>query len=121
MSNSLRTGIILCFSELCFHVSKWAFHLHLKKGKLQIEFFNFNSNLETMCAVIYSFVVSHRSGLCKLWSVPDCSLIRTLRGHNSRVGGIVFHPQATVSMETSAPCMASCGADGDIRLWNLES
>lgn len=61
------------------------------------------------------------SGLCKLWSVPDCSLIRTLRGHNSRVGGIVFHPQATVSLDTSSPCMASCGADGDVRLWSLES
>ena len=65
--------------------------------------------------------MSFRSGLCKLWSVPDCSLIKTLRGHNSRVGAIVFHPQATISLETNVPSMASCGTDGDVRLWNLES
>ncbi|XP_052788002.1 U4/U6 small nuclear ribonucleoprotein Prp4-like [Mya arenaria] len=61
------------------------------------------------------------SGLCKLWSIPDCSPIRTLRGHNCNVGAIVFHPQATISLEDSACCMASCGQDGAVKLWNLVS
>ncbi|XP_075885130.1 U4/U6 small nuclear ribonucleoprotein Prp4 [Nelusetta ayraudi] len=61
------------------------------------------------------------SGLCKLWSVPDCSLIRTLRGHNTNVGAIVFRPQAGVSLELADVSLASCAADGSVKLWNLES
>ncbi|KAK6978386.1 U4/U6 small nuclear ribonucleoprotein Prp4 [Biomphalaria glabrata] len=61
------------------------------------------------------------SGLCKLWSIPDCSLIRTLRGHNSNVGAIVFHPEATLTLDNSLCCMASCAQDGSVKLWNLES
>lgn len=59
------------------------------------------------------------SGLCKLWSVPDCEPIAVLRGHNERVGSIVFHPQATLSLDESGPCMASCDADGVVLLWAL--
>ncbi|CAH1786164.1 unnamed protein product [Owenia fusiformis] len=61
------------------------------------------------------------SGLCKLWSVPQCEPIRTLRGHSCNVGAIVFHPQATLSLEDDACCMASCAADGSVKLWNLKS
>ncbi|XP_060071892.1 U4/U6 small nuclear ribonucleoprotein Prp4-like [Ylistrum balloti] len=65
--------------------------------------------------------VSSWSGLCKLWSIPDCGLIRQLRGHNGNVGAIVFHPQATISLDEKACCMASCGQDGSVKLWNLVS
>ncbi|KAK7880990.1 hypothetical protein WMY93_032385 [Mugilogobius chulae] len=58
------------------------------------------------------------SGLCKLWSVPDCNLIRTLRGHNTNVGAIVFRPNAVDSSDVS---LASCAADGTVKLWNLQS
>uniref|UniRef100_A0A147AL31 U4/U6 small nuclear ribonucleoprotein Prp4 n=1 Tax=Fundulus heteroclitus TaxID=8078 RepID=A0A147AL31_FUNHE len=61
------------------------------------------------------------SGLCKLWSVPDCTPIRTLRGHNTNVGAIVFRPQAAVSLDQSDVSLASCAADGTVKLWNLES
>jgi len=61
------------------------------------------------------------SGLCKLWSVPDGKLVRALRGHNDRVGAIIFHPKATLDLDTSAPCMVSCASDGSVLLWNLES
>uniref|UniRef100_A0AAX7VB27 Pre-mRNA processing factor 4 (PRP4)-like domain-containing protein n=1 Tax=Astatotilapia calliptera TaxID=8154 RepID=A0AAX7VB27_ASTCA len=61
------------------------------------------------------------SGLCKLWSVPDCNLIRTLRGHNTNVGAFVFRPQAGVSLNQSDVSLASCAADGTVKLWNLES
>uniref|UniRef100_A0A4W6CLV3 U4/U6 small nuclear ribonucleoprotein Prp4 n=1 Tax=Lates calcarifer TaxID=8187 RepID=A0A4W6CLV3_LATCA len=61
------------------------------------------------------------SGLCKLWSVPDCNLIRTLRGHNTNVGAVVFRPQAGVSLDQSDVSLASCAADGSVKLWNLES
>uniref|UniRef100_A0A3B3CPV7 Pre-mRNA splicing tri-snRNP complex factor PRPF4 n=1 Tax=Oryzias melastigma TaxID=30732 RepID=A0A3B3CPV7_ORYME len=61
------------------------------------------------------------SGLCKLWSVPDCNLIRTLRGHNTNVGAIVFRPEAGISLDQSDINLASCAADGTVKLWNLES
>ncbi|XP_061150106.1 U4/U6 small nuclear ribonucleoprotein Prp4 isoform X1 [Syngnathus typhle] len=62
------------------------------------------------------------SGLCKLWSVPDCNLIRTLRaGHNTNVGAVVFRPQAGVSLDPSDVSLASCAADGSVKLWNLLS
>lgn len=61
------------------------------------------------------------SGLIKLWSVPEFSAIRTLRGHNNNVGCIAFHPEATKSLDASACCIASSSADGSVKLWNLES
>ncbi|NXP43031.1 PRP4 protein, partial [Leiothrix lutea] len=61
------------------------------------------------------------SGLCKLWSVPDCNLVHTLRGHSTNVGAIVFHPKATVSLDKKDISLASCAADGSVKLWNLES
>ncbi|TWW66540.1 U4/U6 small nuclear ribonucleoprotein Prp4 isoform X1 [Takifugu flavidus] len=61
------------------------------------------------------------SGLCKLWSVPDCSLIRTLRGHNTNVGAVVFRPQAGISLDHSDVNLASCAADGSVKLWSLDS
>ncbi|XP_062515277.1 U4/U6 small nuclear ribonucleoprotein Prp4-like [Corticium candelabrum] len=61
------------------------------------------------------------SGLCKLWSVPDCEQIRVLRGHDGHVGGIAFHPQATLTLDSSAACLASGATDGTIHLWSLES
>ncbi|XP_042910804.1 U4/U6 small nuclear ribonucleoprotein Prp4 [Parasteatoda tepidariorum] len=61
------------------------------------------------------------SGLCKLWSVPDCELIRTLRGHNCNVGAIVFHPEATLTQSDTSVNMASCSTDGTVKLWDLKS
>uniref|UniRef100_H2ZDF3 Pre-mRNA processing factor 4 (PRP4)-like domain-containing protein n=1 Tax=Ciona savignyi TaxID=51511 RepID=H2ZDF3_CIOSA len=60
-------------------------------------------------------------GLCKLWSIPECEEIRTLRGHKSNVGTITFHPYATTELDSSAACMASCSADGEVKLWNMEN
>uniref|UniRef100_A0A8C2ZEK6 Pre-mRNA splicing tri-snRNP complex factor PRPF4 n=1 Tax=Cyclopterus lumpus TaxID=8103 RepID=A0A8C2ZEK6_CYCLU len=61
------------------------------------------------------------SGLCKLWSVPDCNLIRTLRGHHTNVGAVVFRPESGISLEKSDVNLASCSTDGSVKLWNLES
>lgn len=60
------------------------------------------------------------SGLCKLWSVPECKELRVLRGHNSNVGCIAFHPQATLSMSESEACLASCAQDGSVKLWSMD-
>lgn len=60
------------------------------------------------------------SGLCKLWSLPDGNEIRILKGHNERVGGITFHPRATIDLSPSSLNIVSCSADGNIQLWDLE-
>jgi len=61
------------------------------------------------------------SGVCKLWSVPDCKEVRSLRGHSTQVGAIVFNPKAEIRMDNGDPCMASCGSDGSVKLWSLDS
>ncbi|KAL0280002.1 UNVERIFIED_CONTAM: hypothetical protein PYX00_001432 [Menopon gallinae] len=61
------------------------------------------------------------SGLCKLWSVPKCELIRTYRGHNCNVGAVIFHPKATLTDEPTVCSLASCAADGSVKLWALEN
>ncbi len=38
------------------------------------------------------------SGLCKLWSVPDCKELLVMRGHQANVGSIVFSPRATIDL-----------------------
>lgn len=59
-------------------------------------------------------------GLAKLWSVPDAEPIRNLRGHTAKVGGIAWHPLATVSLDKAAANLATGGGDGKVLLWNLE-
>ena len=39
------------------------------------------------------------SGLCRLWSVPDCKLAMNLRGHTAPACCIVWHPQARLQPE----------------------
>lgn len=34
------------------------------------------------------------SGLCRIWSIPDCNMIQNLRGHTAPAYSIVWHPQA---------------------------
>ncbi|KAF4518414.1 hypothetical protein B566_EDAN002067 [Ephemera danica] len=61
------------------------------------------------------------SGQCKLWSVPNCELLKTFKGHACNVGAVIFHPKATLQ-EGEAICdLASCAADGSVKLWSLNS
>jgi len=74
---------------------------------------NFNSD-STM------LITASWSGLCKVWSVPDCELKQTLKGHSHHVGGVAFRNN------TSEDCfgevtMASCSADGMVKLWGFGS
>lgn len=52
-----------------------------------------------------------------MWSVPDCKLIQTLRGHTCNVGAVIFHPKSS-EVDNIVCTMASCSADGSVKLWN---
>ncbi|KAG6797243.1 U4/U6 small nuclear ribonucleoprotein Prp4 [Apis cerana] len=82
-----------------------------------ISFCQFSPNSKVLATASWS-------GLCKLWSVPDCTLLRTLKGHTCNVGCIVFHPKATITEEVvgeraGQTCvLASCASDGTVKLWS---
>ncbi|RWS25616.1 U4/U6 small nuclear ribonucleoprotein Prp4-like protein [Leptotrombidium deliense] len=84
------------------------------------------SDTRPVSAAVFSpngsiIATSSWSGLCKLWSVPDLKHIRYLRGHNGNARSITFHPQSTISQSPSTINLASCGNDGSVLLWSLES
>ncbi|XP_014248666.1 U4/U6 small nuclear ribonucleoprotein Prp4 [Cimex lectularius] len=60
------------------------------------------------------------SGLCKIWSIPDCEEKRVLRGHNCNVCAIEFHPHAGRGGKTACD-LASCAVDGSVKLWSVGS
>lgn len=59
--------------------------------------------------------------MCKLWTVPDCKHVRTLRGHTINACSITWHPQSTLTQEPSVINLASSSFDGSLKLWSLES
>ncbi|KAF8074852.1 U4/U6 snRNP-specific spliceosomal protein [Lyophyllum atratum] len=60
------------------------------------------------------------SGTVKLWNVPACTPIRTLRGHEDRVGGVAWHPQATLTQGANLVNLVSGGGEGNVNLWSLD-
>ncbi|KAL0575970.1 hypothetical protein V5O48_006004 [Marasmius crinis-equi] len=61
------------------------------------------------------------SGTVKLWNVPACTPIRSLRGHSDRVGGVAWHPEATLSQGADLVNLASGAGEGNVHLWSLNS
>uniref|UniRef100_A0A5S6QY22 1-acyl-sn-glycerol-3-phosphate acyltransferase n=1 Tax=Trichuris muris TaxID=70415 RepID=A0A5S6QY22_TRIMR len=59
------------------------------------------------------------SGTCKVWTVPNCELVRDLRGHTSNASCVRFHPDAALMESDSAIQVASSDNDGMVKLWNL--
>jgi U4/U6 small nuclear ribonucleoprotein PRP4 len=60
------------------------------------------------------------SGTVKLWNVPACTPICALRGHKDRVGGVAWHPQATISQSEDAVNLVSGGGEGNVNLWSMK-
>lgn len=52
--------------------------------------------------------------------MPNCALRLTLRGHSCNVGAVVFHPNAVKEEESPVCALASCAADGSIKLWTMK-
>ena len=67
---------------------------------------------------ISAVAFSPGSGLCatgswshmvKIWSVPDCKQVSTLKGHTERIAGLAWHPEATKGLSPSAANLVSGG------------
>lgn len=65
-------------------------------------------------------LTSSWSGLCKLWSMPNCELIQTLRGHTNHVGGVAFRSNVSTDCFNEVT-MASCSTDGMVKLWGFNN
>ena len=52
--------------------------------------------------------------------MPNCALTLTLRGHSCNVGAVVFHPSAVKEEESPVCALASCAADGSVKLWTMK-
>ncbi|KAI0731332.1 U4/U6 snRNP-specific spliceosomal protein [Earliella scabrosa] len=61
------------------------------------------------------------AGNVKLWNVPDCTPVRTFRGHTDRIGGVAWHPEATLTQSEDTVNMVSGAADLTVNLWSLNS
>ncbi|KAF9482541.1 U4/U6 snRNP-specific spliceosomal protein [Pholiota conissans] len=61
------------------------------------------------------------TGTVKLWNVPSCTPIRSLRGHSDKIGGVAWHPQATLSHGEDLVNLVSGGGEGNVHLWSLNS
>ncbi|TSL28223.1 U4/U6 small nuclear ribonucleoprotein Prp4 [Bagarius yarrelli] len=68
-------------------------------------------------------VTASWSGLCKLWNVPDCSPVRTLRGDDEPVADIEGHFMrvARVAWHPSGRFLGTTCYDNSWRLWDLEA
>lgn len=42
-------------------------------------------------------------------------------GHSERIGGVAWHPDATLTQSPTSVNFATSGADNLVKLWNLES
>ncbi|KAL7062898.1 hypothetical protein AAHC03_01616 [Spirometra sp. Aus1] len=61
---------------------------------------------------------SSMSGLCRIWSLPDCEMKQNLRGHTAGACAIAWHPQACLQAEQQI-ALASSAQDGSVKLWSL--
>uniref|UniRef100_A0A1B0D1P2 Pre-mRNA processing factor 4 (PRP4)-like domain-containing protein n=1 Tax=Phlebotomus papatasi TaxID=29031 RepID=A0A1B0D1P2_PHLPP len=61
-------------------------------------------------------MTSSWSGICKLWSVPNCEFIQNFRGHSCHVGGVAFRNNVPRDA-MSKVAIASGATDGTVKLW----
>ncbi|XP_003374757.1 putative acyltransferase [Trichinella spiralis] len=84
---------------------------------------NFSSQIGDVRPVVYcdfspdsKFIATAGwSGLCKIWSVPDCKLVKELRGHSVSACCVRFHPK----YEENHMLIGSCDQEGRVKLWSM--
>lgn len=61
------------------------------------------------------------AGSVNIMSLPNLDSLGTRSGHEGKIGGITWHPQATIGQSESELNLATSGVEGDIKLWSLSS
>ncbi len=61
------------------------------------------------------------SGSIKLWQVPSATHKLTYRAHTDKVGGLAWHPRATLDQDPTALNLVSGAGDANVCLWSLDS
>ncbi|PWN50027.1 WD40 repeat-like protein [Violaceomyces palustris] len=61
------------------------------------------------------------SGSVKLWNIPSANHKKTFRGQTDKVGGLAWHPRATLNQSSQSVNLVSGAGDSSVCLWNLES
>ncbi|KAG0147078.1 hypothetical protein CROQUDRAFT_656542 [Cronartium quercuum f. sp. fusiforme G11] len=68
------------------------------------------------------------TGTAKVWNVPSCTPYadekdskNVFKGHTDRIGGLAWHPDATLGQSTSSVNLVTGGADSKVQLWSLTS
>lgn len=59
-------------------------------------------------------------GGIKLLTIPNMDEKTLLRGHTDRVGGLSWHPEATLTLDAGSANLASGAGDGTIHLWSVD-
>ncbi|EAT38069.1 AAEL010013-PA [Aedes aegypti] len=65
-------------------------------------------------------LTSSLSSMCKVWSVPDCNLVQTLRGHQFYVSAIAFRDGIATDSKGEVAMASGC-YDGTVKLWSFDS
>ncbi|MBW0487693.1 hypothetical protein O181_027408 [Austropuccinia psidii MF-1] len=68
------------------------------------------------------------TGTAKVWNIPSCTPYAedkgskgVFKGHSDRIGGLAWHPGATISQTPSTVNFITGGADAKVQLWSLEN
>ncbi|CAG7847462.1 U4/U6 small nuclear ribonucleoprotein Prp4 AltName: Full=U4/U6 snRNP 60 kDa protein; AltName: Full=WD splicing factor Prp4 [Serendipita indica DSM 11827] len=61
------------------------------------------------------------AGVVKTWSIPGCDPLTTHRGHSDKIGGVAWHPSATLSLSPASANLVSGGGEGNVHLWSLDN
>jgi U4/U6 small nuclear ribonucleoprotein PRP4 len=62
------------------------------------------------------------TGTAKIWDVPGCRCMGVFKGHqpNSKMSGVAWHPEATLTQSKSAVNFATGAEDGKVALWGID-
>ncbi|CAN6650963.1 U4/U6 small nuclear ribonucleoprotein Prp4p [Trichomonascus vanleenenianus] len=60
-------------------------------------------------------------GTIKLFSLPNLKETLSIETNGGQIGGLAWHPNATLGLSSSAANLVSGGMNGDVHLWAIEN
>ncbi len=81
----------------------------------------FAPNMESHASDSQLLATGSWSGSIKLWQAPSATHKLTYRGQTDKIGGLAWHPRATIDQDASAVNLVSGAGDASVCLWSLQS